>query len=187
MYCKHCGSFVGDTDMVCKNCGGLTDYGEKVSRHEAMPPQASPTGGNGVSGGVNLNDQFNSNPQGGSQPPYSASQNTNNAYGQGGYYYSPQNVSYPPRQEATGSNGMAVAGFVCAFLVPLLGFIFSIIGLNKSKNLGGTGRGLSIAGIIISVVIWVFNIVLFQRLLEIMNNYAMIGFLAEFTELFKAI
>lgn len=46
---------------------------------------------------------------------------------------------------------MAIAGFVCSFLIPLLGLIFSGIGL-KTANKTGNGRGLSIAGIVISIL-----------------------------------
>lgn len=172
MFCKNCGSPVNDEDMVCKNCGAMTEYGEKVSRHEAMPPRNNAVNPDGnLNQGPNLNDQFGG-AQGGYQPPYSA-QNTNNPNGQGGYYYAPQNTPYYQPQ-ATGSNGMAIAGFVCAFLVPLLGLIFSIIGLNKSKTLGGKGKGLAIAGIVISIVVWIFNIVVLNSFLNSVNEYAMI-------------
>lgn len=46
-------------------------------------------------------------------------------------------------------NWAAVAGFICAFFIPLLGLIFSIIGL-KSEH-----KGLAIAGVIISIVFMV--------------------------------
>ena len=50
------------------------------------------------------------------------------------------------------TNGFAIAGLVCALLVgPILGLIFSIIGLVKSKTTN-SGKGLSIAGIIISII-----------------------------------
>ncbi len=54
-------------------------------------------------------------------------------------------------------NAMSIVGFVLAFLFPILGLIFSIIGFNKSDEVGGQGRGLSIAGIIISslLLVWV--------------------------------
>ena len=42
------------------------------------------------------------------------------------------------------TNGMAIAGFVCSFLIPLVGLILSIIGLKKSKILND-GKGLSTA------------------------------------------
>ena len=55
----------------------------------------------------------------------------------------------PPPSE---SNGMAVAGFICSFFMPLLGLIFSTIGINKAKNLAGKGHGWALAGIIISCI-----------------------------------
>ncbi|MDE7452924.1 MAG: zinc-ribbon domain-containing protein [Clostridia bacterium] len=68
------------------------------------------------------------------------------------------------------TNGFAIAGFVLSLVglvlgyytydvVPLLGLIFSIIGLVKSKTCG-SGRGLSIAGLVISIVSTVLAIVL---------------------------
>lgn len=58
-----------------------------------------------------------------------------------------QNVS----PKSNNSNGMATAGFVLSFFVPLLGLIFSILGLKKVKETN-TGKGLSTAGIIISSI-----------------------------------
>ena len=49
-------------------------------------------------------------------------------------------------------NGMATAGFVLSFFVSVLGLIFSIIGLVRSRRMNGNGRGLAIAGIIISAI-----------------------------------
>ena len=51
-----------------------------------------------------------------------------------------------------GGNGMAVAGFICAFLVPLLGWIFGGIGLSRSDKRNGKGKSLSIAAIVISTI-----------------------------------
>ena len=52
----------------------------------------------------------------------------------------------------TASNGMAVAGFVCAFFIPLFGWIFGWLGYIKSKELNGRGRELSIASMILAVI-----------------------------------
>ncbi len=49
------------------------------------------------------------------------------------------------------TNSMAIAGFVCSFFIPLLGWIFGALGLKKSKETG-KGRGFSIAAIAISTV-----------------------------------
>ena len=57
------------------------------------------------------------------------------------------------------SNGMAIAGFILSFFIPLLGLIFSIIGLKRSKETNN-GKGLSTAGIIISCVTLVITIIM---------------------------
>jgi len=56
------------------------------------------------------------------------------------------------QQQPAQSNTLAIVGFVFAFLMPLVGLICSIIGLKKSKELNDNGKGLAIAGIIISVI-----------------------------------
>jgi hypothetical protein len=71
------------------------------------------------------------------QPPYGQQQP---------YYYPP-----PVKQ----GNGFAVAGVILAIFAPLLGLIFSIIGLAKSGARAGAGKVLSIVGIILSVVVGV--------------------------------
>lgn len=64
-------------------------------------------------------------------------------------------------------NGQAIAGFVCSLcgiltcgISSIVGLILSIIGLKKSKELNNEGKGLSIAGIIISIVYFVVIILL---------------------------
>lgn len=60
----------------------------------------------------------------------------------------PQNHPQPSK-----TNGLAVTGFVLAFLLPIIGLILSIVGLTKAKDYNGNGHGLSIAGIVISVLL----------------------------------
>jgi len=61
------------------------------------------------------------------------------------------------------SNGMAIAGFVCAFLCSILGLILSGVALSQINSSGGRqkGKGLAIAGIVISIISLVAGI-LFQ-------------------------
>ena len=59
----------------------------------------------------------------------------------------------------TQTNGMAIAGFILSFFIPLLGLIFSIIGLKRSKE-ANNGKGLSTAGIIISCITMVITIIM---------------------------
>lgn len=70
----------------------------------------------------------------------------------------------PPEPKPDGPNGMAIAGFICSFFFPLLGLIFSIIGVNKSKELNGKGHGLAVAGIILSSI-EIFGVLIFYSIL----------------------
>ena len=59
------------------------------------------------------------------------------------------------------ANGMAITGFVLSFLFPLLGLIFSIVGLNKANQRPDRkGHGLALAGIIISGVLMFLGLLL---------------------------
>lgn len=62
-------------------------------------------------------------------------------------------------------NSLAVAGFVCAlcslvffwliginFILWVLGIVFSGIGLSRANNQGRSGRGLAIAGLVITLL-----------------------------------
>ena len=62
---------------------------------------------------------------------------------------------YPPR----GTNALAIVSLVCAFLFAPLGIIFGHISLSQIKKTGEEGRGLAIAGLVISYLITVFTIV----------------------------
>ncbi|RSX55121.1 peptidyl-prolyl cis-trans isomerase [Bifidobacterium dolichotidis] len=70
------------------------------------------------------------------------------AYGQQAI---PQSLKY---------NGMAIAGFILSFLVPILGVIFSAIGLSRIKKNPAKGKGLAIAGLIISIALIVLHVIL---------------------------
>ena len=82
--------------------------------------------------------------------------------------------------EGKQSNGFAIAGFITSFFVPILGWIFGGIGLKKSKELGGSGRRLAIAAIIIAVFTFIFNII---YTVKVMQNFE--EFLKEYEELFE--
>jgi hypothetical protein len=62
---------------------------------------------------------------------------------------------------AVRTNGLAIAGFICAFLCALPGLIMSIIAYNQCKSSGGQlkGEGLALAGIIISGVMILISII----------------------------
>ncbi|MGY4708528.1 peptidylprolyl isomerase [Mycolicibacterium sp. CBM1] len=82
-------------------------------------------------------------------PPYYPPPPYGPPYGPGPYPY-PQ----PPQ-----TNGMAIASLICAFLFAPLGIVFGHISLSQIKKTGEEGRGLAIAGLVISYLVTVLTIV----------------------------
>jgi Na+/glutamate symporter len=69
------------------------------------------------------------------------------------------------------TNGMAITGFVLSFFCGILGIVFSAIGLSQTgKNPNQGGRGLAIAGLIISIVSLVISFIWWGSLSSAMNN-----------------
>jgi Domain of unknown function (DUF4190) len=75
----------------------------------------------------------------------------------GGYGYLPDQGGYG-YQPVAGTNGMAIASFVCSLVGYscgvglILGVIFGFVALSQIKRSGQNGRGMAIAGIIIGAV-----------------------------------
>jgi len=61
---------------------------------------------------------------------------------------------YPPApaQAPKTTNGLAIAGLILAFIAPLIGLILSIVGLGQAKKRNQNGRGIAIAGIVLSII-----------------------------------
>ncbi len=58
-----------------------------------------------------------------------------------------------PAQQTQETNTMAIVGFVLSFFITIAGLICSIIGYrNADSQYGGNGKGLALAGIIISAI-----------------------------------
>ncbi len=82
------------------------------------------------------------------------------------------------QQESNETNTIAIVGFVLSFFITIAGLICSIIGLVKSNEYGGKGKGLAIAGIIISVVFMILSIVLYVTVINnIINNIDQFNFM----------
>ena len=70
--------------------------------------------------------------------------------------------------QPTQSNGFALAGFIvslvstflCCGSLNTISLILSIVGLVKAKDYSGAGKGLAIAGIVISAIVIVISIIL---------------------------
>lgn len=75
-------------------------------------------------------------------------------------------------------NDFAVLGLIFSLFVGLPGLIFSIIGLNRIKKTGEDGKGMAIAGIIISIfnilvsiVAVIFFVAFVVALEDVSNDY----------------
>ena len=153
--CKSCGGENKAGNTFCMNCGERIEQGAPgIERPEAEVVQSTPW--------------YN---QGNESNPY---QNTGTGYTAPPVYSN--NVNVNVNQNNT-SSGLAIASLVCgiisffccyfSFFVSGAGLITGIISLVKKHN----GRGMAIAGIVLSsmsIVFWVVVILL-----------AVIGFLAE--------
>ena len=82
-------------------------------------------------------------------PPYGGPPPYGSPYGPGPYPYPP-----PAR-----TNGMAVASLICAFIFAPLGIVFGHISLSQIKRTGEDGRGLAVAGLVISYLVTALTIV----------------------------
>ena len=84
---------------------------------------------------------------------YCGAETKSQATAQQPQYQQPQyQQPYQQQYSEKRSNSYAIAGFVLAFFFALLGLIFSIIGLRKVDECGGSGKGLAIAGIVLSIL-----------------------------------
>lgn len=82
-------------------------------------------------------------------PPYYPPPPYGSPYGPGPYPY-----PAPPQ-----TNGMAIASLICAFVFAPLGIVFGHISLSQIKKSGEEGRGLAIAGLVISYLVTALTIV----------------------------
>ena len=75
------------------------------------------------------------------------------------HYGAPQGPGQYPYPAPQPTNGMAIASLICAFVFAPLGIVFGHISLSQSKKTGEEGRGLAIAGLVISYLVTVLSIV----------------------------
>jgi len=66
-----------------------------------------------------------------------------------------QPMQYQPMQ-SSGTNGLAIASFLCSFFIFPLGIVFGHIALSQIKKTNQGGKGLATAGLIISYLALAF-------------------------------
>lgn len=57
------------------------------------------------------------------------------------------------------TNVLAIVGFVLSFFIAIAGLICSILGKKKADELGGSGKSLATAGIVISIVSMAISVI----------------------------
>lgn len=91
-----------------------------------------------------------------------------------------EHQGYPgyPHQPPRPTNSLAIASLVCAFVLAPLGVVFGHMSLSQIKKTGEQGRGLAIAGLIVSYVVIVTAIVV------VVVSVVMVALLAQTLEEF---
>lgn len=164
---------MNDTSFVTKEKTEkvMTNYNSDPSQPGNPYPQQPPA--YGQNNGYGTPDGYRQQPAYGQQPPAYGQQPQ---YGQDNGEYGSYQQNLPQGMPPAGAgygygygggypapqryNGVAVAGFILSFFIALAGLICSIIGLKQTKERGEKGRGLAIAGIIISALSIVLSLAL---------------------------
>ena len=151
MHCTHCGALLPESTKFCTSCGERIQVAAETpiqtSAYEESAPAAEPAE-EAAPAHIEVNASASAQPL-----PAFSDQSGSSSQADG----APTFAAPPP------SNVLAIAGFVCSLiLIPvfpigilssLLGLILSLVGLSKSKKLPeNKGRGLAVAGTIISII-----------------------------------
>jgi hypothetical protein len=166
--CPQCNFNCQDTDIVCTNCGYLFSADGSTPRapETNIPPEQAPSSQQAPSY---------------QQPVPPAYQPPEQSY----YANQPNNFQGVPAPKS-GSNGLAIAGFVLGLIglltswcwgfgiLPAIpGLILSILAVRQVKKTGQAGNGLAITGIILSAIAIPVGIGFFAYELNfILNNPA---------------
>lgn len=76
----------------------------------------------------------------------------------------PGRPGYPVAPQPRRTSGLAIAGFILAFLVAPVGFLVSLIAVFRTGAGRAKGRGLAVVGMIVSVVVMALVITLIVTL-----------------------
>lgn len=178
MYCRYCGKELENSARICKYCG-IPTYGP----YKPLPPKPFPELQNDINTDIGMGSDTPatepvSNPE--PQKTYLVTGVVPPPANNGTQSENPNVYAPKPAPVKRIYNGFSIAGFVLSLLsvififaaitdsesifvslpITVLGLTFSIIGTVKSKKLG-TGKGLGIAGIVLSSIstsIWLFMI-----------------------------
>lgn len=129
MICPKCNQTVEEGAKFCTNCGAALEDAVKQETEQVTEPETA--------------HAVEENPV-----PDTAAQTP-----EGTPVMTPANELYEEPKKKT--NGLAIAGLVCSIVTPfnILALVLSIVGLVLGiKKWNSSGKGLAIAGIIVSVI-----------------------------------
>lgn len=141
-FCPNCGNILNDNTTMCPKCGMQITQSNMTNSMNNM----------NTSGSMNTINTMNT----ASSSNTVNSMNNMNALGSMNTMNTTNTMNTAPSSD--GENNIAIAGFILSFIIPIIGLILSIIGLKKSKETNN-GRGLSIAGIVISTIFTIISII----------------------------
>ena len=136
MICPKCNQTVEEGAKFCTNCGAAVEDAAKHETEQVTEPETA--------------HAVEENPV-----PDTAAQTP-----EGTPVMTPANELYEEPKKKT--NGLAIAGLVCSIVTPfnILSLVLSIVGLVLGiKKWNSSGKGLAIAGIIVSVISLILDLV----------------------------
>ena len=135
MFCRNCGAQLPDDSKFCYKCGTPTHLAEQKDQ-------------------IVTKDDYD---------PFEplVSPTTNNSTTPPQPQAQPQNTTPSAADEGI----FGLVGFILAFFCPIVGLIFSIIGMTKKKN-----NGLATAGFVLSILFTVIAIIIIAIAVENANT-----------------
>lgn len=79
----------------------------------------------------------------------------------------PEVVNTPTPQK---TNTLSIIGLISSFFIPLVGLICSVVGISQASKRNEKGKGLAIAGIIISILNGIFQLVFLLIVIAAVQN-----------------
>ena len=134
MFCPNCGNAVEDSAVNCPHCGNKMSEEEVVVEETVVAPVEEVKAEKAC--------QYC-----GAMVPVDATicPVCNQEAGE------KKEAAPAPAPIPAGNNIFAILGLIGAFVWDIAGLILSIIGLKKAKTMGGKGKGMAMAGLIISI------------------------------------
>ena len=165
-FCPNCGNILNDNTTMCPKCGMQITQSNMINSMNNMNTSGSMDTMNtmNTASSTNTANSMNNMNTSGSMNTMNtmntaSSTNTANSINNMNALGSMDTMNTMNTvPSANGENNIAIAGFILSFIIPIIGLILSIVGLKKSKETNN-GRGLSIAGIVVSTIFTIISIV----------------------------